>query len=424
MGESTDEERLRPPAWRYWRALPPKGKMGIFFGSWYTKPIVDRTHRTIGREAFQRSMAEITRFEQMLCDEGALVLKFWLHLSKKAQNNRLKELKANPLTRWRVTDDDWRNFELYDRFRTVSEEALRRTSTGAAPWLVVEGTDERYRSLTVGQAILGAIRRRLDETPAGQPPPPRAAGPLPAPLVPSLDRVNLLATLDLGRKVEKKVYNKSLETLQGKLNRLVRHPRFARHSVVCVFEGSDAAGKGGAIRRVTAALDARHYAVVPIAAPTEEERAQPYLWRFWRHIPAAGRLALFDRSWYGRVLVERVEKYTAEGNWLRAYGEINDFEEQLARAGVIVVKFWLQISKEEQLRRFEERERIEFKRFKITPEDWRNREKWDEYTVASSDMVDRTSTDLAPWCVVEAEDKYHARLKILRTLTTRIEEAL
>ena len=194
--------------------------------------------------------------------------------------------------------------------------------------------------------------------------------------------------------------------------------------MIAVFEGSDAAGKGGAIRRITGALDARHYRIIPVAAPTEEERAQPYLWRFWRHIPAAGGVTIFDRSWYGRVLVERVEKYCAEADWMRAYAEINDFEEQLVKNNTILVKFWLTISKDEQLRRFQEREKVGFKRFKITEEDWRNREKWDEYELAVCDMVDRTSTEIAPWSLIEANDKNFARIKVLKTLCQRIESAL
>ncbi len=194
--------------------------------------------------------------------------------------------------------------------------------------------------------------------------------------------------------------------------------------MVLVFEGNDAAGKGGSVRRIIQALDARSYRVIPVAAPTEEERDQPYLWRFWRNLPRKGRFAIFDRSWYGRVLVERVEGFCSQADWMRAYGEINDFEEQMVRHRTVVVKLWLSISKDEQLKRFEEREKIGFKRFKITDEDWRNREKWDEYEMAVCDMIDRTSSEIAPWTLVEANDKYFARVKVLETLCERIEVAL
>jgi polyphosphate kinase 2 (PPK2 family) len=215
-----------------------------------------------------------------------------------------------------------------------------------------------------------------------------------------------------------------LEECQGRLALLTRDPRFKKIAVVALFEGNDAAGKGGAIRRVTAALDARYYNTIPTAAPTEEERAQPYLWRFWRHIPRRGRVAIFDRSWYGRVLVERVEGFCQQAHWMRAYSEINAFEAQMARHGIVVSKFWLAISKDEQLARFKEREEVGYKRFKITDEDWRNRNKWEEYERAVCDMVDRTSTDVAQWVLVEANDKRHARIKVLTTLCHQIEAAM
>ena len=191
-----------------------------------------------------------------------------------------------------------------------------------------------------------------------------------------------------------------------------------------MFEGQDAAGKGGAIRRITQALDARYYHIIPVAAPTEEEREQPYLWRFWRHLPRQGHFTVFDRSYYGRVLVERVEGFCREEDWMRAYAEINDFEEQLDMSGVIIAKYWLAITPEEQLQRFRAREKTGYKRFKITDDDWRNRKQWPQYERAVCDMIDRTSTDFAPWTLVEANDKYHARLKILKTLCQRIEEKL
>jgi polyphosphate kinase 2 (PPK2 family) len=212
--------------------------------------------------------------------------------------------------------------------------------------------------------------------------------------------------------------------LQARLANLSRDPRFASHSVVLVFEGMDAAGKGSTIRRVTQALDARHYRVVPVAAPSDEERAQPYLWRFWRHVPRHGHATIFDRSWYGRVLVERVEKFCAEPDWMRAYEEINSFEEQLAESGAIVVKFWMAITPDEQLRRFGERKATAHKQFKITEEDWRNRKKWPQYEKAVAEMIDRTSTDIAPWHVVASDDKLFSRIEVLRYLCERIEKGI
>jgi polyphosphate:AMP phosphotransferase len=404
--------------WRFWRELPPKGKIGVFQGSWYSLPILERVYGEIGNAALEEAMERNARFEQMLSDEGALILKFWFHLSKAGQKKRLEALEKDPRTRWRVTERDWRHFKLYDKFAKVCAQALRMTSSAQAPWHIVEGADERYRELVFGRTLLEALRKRLDQQPA-----PAGAVSAP-PMAATVDNLNILKALDLSASLDKPSYQKELETWQGRLNLLTRDKRFQKLSVVCVFEGNDAAGKGGSIRRITGALDARRYQVIPIAAPTDEEKAQPYLWRFWRHIPRRGRLALFDRSWYGRVLVERVEGFCSEYDWRRAYSEINDFEAQLAENRVVLVKFWLAISQKEQLRRFKEREATGFKRYKITPDDWRNRDKWPEYEQAVCDMVDRTSTEIAPWTLVPANDKYHARIQILRTLCERIEAGL
>jgi polyphosphate:AMP phosphotransferase len=415
----SDEERERPPMWRFWRALPPRGKIGILMGSWYTAPITDRVFdRTKGRSLMQ-SIEEINHLEKMLADEGALILKFWFHLSKKAQKKRLESLEADPETRWRITRRDWKFFKMYDRFYKVSEDTLRETSTAWAPWVVVEGSDPEYRSLFVGKTLLEAMNKRLAAK--GEAKPRTSEAP---PIVQPLDKKNVLGGMDLGLAVPKADYKGLIEKQQRKLGILTRQAKFRERNVVLVFEGMDAAGKGGAIRRVTAGLDARLYHTIPIAAPTDEERAHPYLWRFWRHVPRRGKFTFYDRSWYGRVLVERIEGYCREDDWMRAYSEINDFEEQLARNGAIVVKYWLQISKDEQYKRFKEREKTRFKQFKITPEDWRNREKWDAYQRAASDMIERTSTAHAPWILVESNDKYHARVKVVKSLVKAIETRL
>ena len=415
----SDEERERPSMWRFWRALPPRGRIGMLFGSWYTAPIIDRVFKRSSGKDLQRSIDEINHFEQMLADEGALILKFWFHLSKKRQKKRLKALEADPETSWRITERDWDFFEHYDRFYRISEDTLRRTSTASAPWIVVEGSNPEYRAVTVGRTLLESMRKRLALRVER-----RVAKSQAAPIVRAVDRLHVLQAMDLSLRLERKAYSKRMKELQARLALATRNPRFMRHHVICVFEGMDAAGKGGAIRRITKALDARLYHTIPVAAPTDEERAQPYLWRFWRHVPRKGRFTLYDRSWYGRVLVERIEGFCAEADWMRAYAEINDFEEQLAGHGAIVAKFWLQISKEEQLRRFKEREKTRFKRFKITAEDWRNRRKWDDYQSAAADMIERTSTAHAPWTLVGANDKYHARVKILETLVDALERAL
>lgn len=416
VGRPTDEESQRPPMWRFWRRLPPKGKTGIFFGSWYSDPIVDRALGNIGDGKFVGALAEIQRFETMLAAEGAFILKFWYHLSKRTQQRRLEALWADKRTRYRVTKRDWRELTRYDEFRAVSERAIVQTDTPESPWLILEGTDDRYRNFNTAQVLLDGLRRRLDSNAveSGR----RSV------TVPNVEHQPLVRSLDLSKSLEEEAYERKLEKQQRRLALLTRHRRFRKLSPVLVFEGVDAAGKGGAIRRVTRALDARLYDLHAYAAPTDEEKRKPYLWRFWRNLPRDGKFAIFDRSWYGRVLVERVEGFAADADWLRAYGEINDFEDQLVRSGSIVVKFWLQVSKDEQLRRFQEREQVSFKRFKITPEDWRNREKWDLYERAASDMIERTSTEHAPWTLVEAENKYFARVKVLKTVCDAIENAL
>ncbi|HPT49424.1 MAG TPA: polyphosphate:AMP phosphotransferase [Accumulibacter sp.] len=413
----TPEERARPSMWRYWRALPPKGKVGIFSGSWYSQPIAERIENQISRSEFDQRMDQLNRFEAMLVNEGALVLKFWIHLSKDAQRERLKSIEANPLTKWRVTKATWDRLKTYDKLQDVAGHLMRTTNTPWAPWIIVEGTDDRYRSLTVGKTILESLQRRLADNRDQN-------SPVAPPFSPRIDRLDLLRALDLTQSLPKKNYEIELAAWQGRLAELMRHPEFTKRALILAFEGSDAAGKGGAIRRISSAMDARQYQIIPVAAPTQEERAQPYLWRFWRHMPRLGRVTIFDRTWYGRVLVERVEHFCSDADWLRAYAEINDFEHDIHHAGGIVIKFWLQISDDEQLRRFEERGKIEHKRFKITEEDWRNREKADAYHEAVCDMIDRTSSGSAPWTIVEANDKYFARVKVLRTICERLEKEL
>lgn len=347
----SDEELERPPQWRFWRRLPPKGRTGIFFGNWYSQMLYARVEGHIKEAKLDQAIDAAERFERMLCDEGALLFKFWFHLSKKQLKERLKALEKDPQHSWKLSPLDWKQSEVYDRFVHYGERVLRRTSRDYAPWYVVEGVDERYRALTVGRILLEGLQAALATKERAK------RQPHAAPLVSSLDNRGLLDSLDLGQYLDKDAYKEQLAAEQARLAGLIRDKRFRQHSLVAVFEGNDAAGKGGAIRRVTDALDPRQYHIVPIAAPTEEERAQPYLWRFWRHIPARRQFTIFDRSWYGRVLVERIEGFCAPADWLRAYGEINDFEEQLSEYGIIVVKFWLAIDKQTQMERFKEREK-------------------------------------------------------------------
>ena len=407
----------RPRMWPFWRSLPRKGNIGMFFGSWYTQPISERANGRSKKSVFGQELERIRHFERMLAAEGVLLLKLWFHLSKDAQRKRLKKLGANPLMSWRVSSRDREHLRNYERYARISAETLRETSTGEAPWQIIDGSDPHYRALTAGQLLLDAMRRRLDG------PAPTMSPPAPPP-APSLDGRDLLNSLDYRARIAPTRYEKQLEKAQARVAVLTRDKRIRDRSLVCVFEGMDAAGKGSTIRRLTRAMDARFYHVVPIAAPSDEERAQPYLWRFWRHLPRHGHATIFDRSWYGRVLVERVEGLCSEYDWMRGYHEINEFEEQMAESGTIVLKFWLSITAEEQLKRFRERQKIAYKRHKITQEDWRNRKKWPKYERAVCDMIERTSTVHAPWHVVPANDKRFARVTVLQTLADTLEAQL
>lgn len=427
-GPPSDEERERPHYWRYWRDLPPKGKVGLFLSSWYHHPFLARAAGDISTAEMDEDLGRIVRFEKTLADEGALILKFWMHLSEKAQKKRLKKLEEDPLTAWQVSDTDWKHYRQYGKFIAAAERLIMKTSRGHAQWQIVEGADPRYRTSVVLLAVRDAILRHLEtravtkKVTAELKKPARKASEDKSSVLSA--QPSILSSLDMTRTVSGEEYNRALQEGRGRLAQLHRRAKDKGISTVLVFEGWDAAGKGGTIRRLASALNACDYQVHPIAAPTEEERAQHYLWRFWRHLARAGRVTIFDRSWYGRVLVERVEGFCSEEAWQRAYGEITEFEDQLVRANTVLCKFWLHITSEEQLARFNQRDEIEYKKWKLTDEDWRNRDKWPQYEAAVNDMVEKTSTTQAPWTLVEANDKPWARVKVLNTVCDALEEAL
>lgn len=438
-GEPADTERERPEYWRYWRDLPGKGRIGMFLSSWYSRPVLDKVYGAIDNAAFDKRLDRVIAFERALVDDGAVILKFWMHLSRDAQKKRLRALEKDPLLSWRVTQKDWDHWQMYDKFVEAAERTIMRTSTGKAPWFIVEGADANHRSLTVGETIRDGIHKRFQEIrledkiraeiwteTASTKAPAQAAG--------AQDDAEgeagqqhletVLSRLDMSRYLSKTDYKARLKKCQAKLNLLHRKALKQQVSTILVFEGPDAAGKGGAIRRITPALDARNYQVIQIAAPTDEEKAHHYLWRFWRHLSRAGHITIYDRSWYGRVLVERVEEFATEQEWGRAYAEVNDFEDQLVEHGIVLLKFWIHITKDEQLTRFKAREQTPYKRWKLTEEDWRNRERWDAYELAVNDAIQRTSTRVAPWILVEGNDKRFARIKVLKTLCNKLEEVL
>jgi polyphosphate:AMP phosphotransferase len=426
--DPSSEELERPRLWRYWRDLPPNGRIALFLSAWYSSPIRHRVAHRITNAEFDVLLDEVAAFERTLTDDGAIILKFWMHLGKAAQKRRFKAWEKDPLQRWRVDKDSWRHWKMFDRFVAAADRAIRRTSTDQAPWQIVEGEDERYRSVVVGTALRDAIRRGLDRVQSRHRSVSTKSTRATKGLGPALERLerdfNVLDRLNMDQRFDPKHFDEGLERQQGRLNLLQRKAHEKGISTILVFEGWDAAGKGGAIRRITGALDARDYQVIAIGAPTDEEKARHYLWRFWRHLSRAGRITIFDRSWYGRVLVERVEGFATEDEYRRGYGEINHFEEQLVGHGILLLKFWIHITKDEQLRRFRDRKRTEYKRWKITPEDWRNRNRWGDYTRAVNEMVARTSTRVAPWTLVEGNDKNFARIKVLKTLADCMEKRL
>ena len=411
---ATSEESERPRMWRFWRDLPAKGDIGIYVGGWYTEPLTRRILGKAGKNSFEQQLEMINRLEAMLVAEGALVLKFWFDLDRNAQKKRLKKLAKRERTSWRIEESPWGGSKRYKQVRRAAKHMMQVTGKEHAPWITVDAENNYHHSLTVGREILNAIQNRLAQGGAKAAPVTTA----------EVKRKTSLSTLDLSQALEKDDYKKQLGKYQDRLNELIWNRKFNKHSLVLVFEGNDAAGKGGAIRRVTEFVDPRRYRVNQYAAPTEGERAHPYLWRFWRRLPRHGHVAIFDRSWYGRVLVERVEGFCPESDWRRAYDEINDFENEMSEAGVIVIKFWLAINKDEQEQRFKAREETGYKRYKITDEDWRNRKQWNQYEDAVCDMVDHTGTAIAPWTLVEANNKYFARVKVLKTICKQLEKSL
>lgn len=459
-------EQQYPWLYRFWLKVPSYGQMTFFDRSWYRELLAAYT--TNGdRDQWRTRCEDAVIFERQLADDGALILKFWLHITKKQQSRRFAKLLADPLNAWRVTEEDrWQNRH-YKRVYRAVEEMLARTDTAFAPWHIIPAADKRYARVTVLQIIVGALESRLgitatdrgasiddsgvglrrynvairmpaisaaDGKPAAVVAMPVAttnhqleSAPTPVvttPAAPLLRAAGPLQRVDLSLRLDDDVYHRELKQLQAKLYLLGLQVYHQKCPVVFVFEGWDAAGKGGAIQRLTAELDPRAYTVHAIAAPAGDDKARHYLYRFWRRLPPRGQFAVFDRSWYGRVLVERVEGFARPDEWRRAYAEINQFERQLVDFGAIIAKFWLHISPEEQLRRFEERQNVPYKAWKLTDEDWRNREKWPLYLEAADEMLLRTSTPFAPWTIVEAEDKKYARIKVLRTAVHVLEAEL
>ncbi|MBT5706010.1 MAG: polyphosphate:AMP phosphotransferase [Verrucomicrobia bacterium] len=414
----SDEALQRPKFWRYWDALPRRGKITIWFEGWYSDPLLESVHRRLSPSGLEDALKDIRNQERALADDGAVILKFWFHLTKSEQEKRLCDLYENPKEHWRAMGDDWKHHSLYERFETAATEIMGKTHEDRCPWFFVPSADPLERNLTfatlLSESLENVVRSKEGKkpakvklTPAYCPSPYRA-----------------LAKVDLDQRLPRDLYEEQLVEAQSRLHRLFWLAYEKRISTSLVFEGWDAAGKGGAIRRATAAIDPRLYRIVQVGPPTLEEHSYHYLWRFWRDLPRDGRITIFDRSWYGRVLVERIEGFAKDEEWQRAYAEINEFEREMTQHGSVLLKFWIHISKEKQLNRFRSRQEIPFKQHKITDDDWRNRERWDDYEVAVNDMVAYTSGKGTAWSLVSGNNKRFARIQTIETICERLESAL
>ena len=409
-----------PFLWQFWNTIPAAGKVMIYDKSWYDRVLSERIDGLSVPEKLAAIYDEIVSFERQLSDSGCILIKFFLHITRKEQKKRMEKLEQDPATRWRVGEVEWRRHRKYDEYVDVIEETLSRTDRDYSPWIPVAAMDRRFAAVKICETIAQSFEQqlaRLEQQPILKPSTELTENrqEISASI---LDRVTML------KEWKPDDYEKAMDRFGKKLHEMHYEAYKKKIPVLILFEGWDAAGKGGAIKRLVQHLDPRGYEVVPVAAPNDTEKSHHYLWRFWQAVPAAGRISIFDRTWYGRVLVERVEGFCQETEWRRAYREINEFEQQLTNYGAVVVKFWLHIDKDEQLRRFREREDTPEKRWKITDEDWRNREKWDAYKVAVDEMLFRTSTRKAPWTVVAANSKEYARWLVLKTVTEAIDSAL
>lgn len=418
--QAGEEEVMRPFLWRYFTKTPEDGRIAIYDRSWYHKVTEDRFDKMIKKRDIPGAFDDILSFEKQLTDSGMVIIKFFLYILKDEQKKRFKKLSQSKETAWRVSGGDWKRNKEYDKFLHLCEEMLQKTDTECAPWTIIESMDKDFAAMkimsTVTERLEYELNRRAVEKKTKQT----------APVQTPEDRFKngVLSGIDLSKSVTEEEYKEQSDALQKKLEFLHSEIYRLRIPVVLGFEGFDAGGKGGAIKRLTSHLDPRGYKVNPTASPSDTEKVHHYLWRFWNHMPKAGHIAIFDRTWYGRVMVERIEGFCREKDWKRAYQEINDMEAHMANFGAVVIKFWLHIDKDEQERRFNERMKNPAKQWKITDEDWRNREKWDEYETAVNEMLVRTSTTYAPWVVVEGNCKYYARVKVLKTVVDALEKKI
>lgn len=418
----TDDESLRPESWRYWMRLPKHGEFALFLGGWYGEAIRKASFGDIDKDELYRIMHKNLDREQMLTDDNTVIIKFWLHLDEKEYKKRSVKRKKD-IGQYHFTPYEKKSEKRYKELVDTVSQVIPMTDKSYAPWYIIDAYDADFRNLSIVKALIETIELALEQKAEKEKANKNKADVVHenktiSACVPVLDRI------DLSQSLEKQEYQDKLEELQNEIFQLTYKAYKKGISSTLIFEGWDAGGKGGAIRRVASSIDARITRVIPIGVPTDEEIAHQYLWRFWRYLPMEGHVTIYDRSWYGRVLVERIEGLTPQEDWKRAYSEINSFEEELVENKNILLKFWLQISPDEQLRRFREREEVEWKHYKITPDDWRNREKADAYKIAADEMFMRTDTKHAPWHIIAGESKYFARIEILKHFKKALLNAL
>lgn len=391
----------------FWQNLPAKGNIAVYHRSWYyLKNSLKHKHEKDSAEASCNciSFKEINDFEKTLTDDNYLILKFFLHISPEKQKANIAKDDKKIGKLYNTSHPAINESNDYDSWLLKYDEMLMATNSYAAPWHLVSAEDLDAAKLN----ILTTITEKLQAFAEAEP------------MIPSVVRAenkyDVLSSVNPDQEMTKDEYKGKLEKYQKRLAQLQLGMHKAGISTVVALEGWDAGGKGGAIRRLTGALDPLGYRVYPVAAPNVVEREYNHLWRFWIHVPEKGYISIFDRTWYGRVMVERLEGFARVDEWERGFNEIISMEKQWTDSGIALAKFWLQISKDEQLRRFTERQNDVHKQWKITDEDWRNREKWDLYENAVNEMIARTSTPNAPWTIVEGNNKYYARLKVLKTI--------
>jgi polyphosphate:AMP phosphotransferase len=411
-----DSAQMRYPMMkRFWANIPEYGKMAVMDRSWYQELAVACMEEDISDKEYARRVKTVNEFERQLRNDGYLIIKFFLQISKEEQKRRFDKLRESSETKWRVTERDKKRHKLYDEYYKAFDDMLTRTDTPQAHWTVIDTTDKTFAKYQMFSTVANRITSALD-SPKVTFISDKQYKLLPMPKLSDISLEN--------KTLSDEAYAKQLKKCQKELSKLHSRLYQAKIPMIIAFEGWDAAGKGGAIKRISSALDPRGYEAIPIAAPDKTELAHHYLWRFWNNIPKTGHIAIFDRTWYGRVMVEKLEGFTPAERCAQAYDEINGFEKELSDSGFIIVKFWIQIDKDEQLRRFTERQNTPAKQWKITDEDWRNREKWEQYEAAVNEMLAKTSSAYAPWNVIEANDKKYARIKVLQTVIAAVKSRL